>query len=70
MQAEASIDAQAQQLRAQLAQGLLTGGQGVTGTGIQGAQLEGNLAGREGNEITTALTDANKAVERLLGMAG
>src|SRR5262245_50029692 len=69
-QIEATIEAQAQELRAQLAQGMLQSGIGALNPALQSAQIGGQLAQREGDTVTQAITAANQSLQRLLGQMG
>lgn len=66
-QYEGMIQEQAQQLRAQLAQGMIQSGTGALQPALQGAQIGGNLATHQGDAVTAALTAANQALARLMG---
>lgn len=67
-QYEGLIQSQAQELRAQLAQGLLSAGTGALQPAIQGAQVGGQLAGHQQDAVTSAITAANQALARLMGL--
>src|SRR5262245_33724378 len=66
-QVEAQIEEQAQMLRAQLAQGMISSGTSALQPALQGAQIGGSLAERSGDTTTAAIAAANQALSRLLG---
>jgi hypothetical protein len=67
---EQTIEAQAQELRAQLAGNLLQSGLGAVAPALQGAQISGGLASHQQDATTAAITAANQALTRLLGQMG
>jgi hypothetical protein len=65
-QYEGIIESQAQELRAQLAQGMITSGTSALQPAIQASQVQGQMALHQGDTTTAAISNANAALAKLL----